>query len=80
MPSRMEVFRRMFSDRGVATADVTTLQAHAQVNPGHAKLQTLFASSRVRFHIPDEPEMGANRHIRSLRLPEAVRRLLRPNT
>jgi hypothetical protein len=76
----MEVLCRMFSHRRVAAADVTALQAHAQVNPGHAKLQTLFASSRVRFHILDEPEMGANWHNRSLRLPEAVRRLLRRNT
>jgi hypothetical protein len=73
------VLCRMFSQRGVAAADMTTLEAHAQVNPGHTELQALFATPRMGFHIPDESEMGANWHNRSLRPDEAVRTMLSRN-
>jgi hypothetical protein len=44
MGARVTVFGR------VATADMAAFQAHAQVNPGVAGLQAIFAALCRRFH------------------------------
>ena len=59
----VEVFRGVLVFRAVAAAYMTTLQAQAQMHPGVAHFQTLFASLR-RFggHRSYLIEMSAFRH------------------
>lgn len=44
---RMKVLGRMFVLGTVAAADVAAVQTHAQMNPGVASLQALFAARCV---------------------------------
>jgi len=51
--------RGMFVFRIVAAADVATRQAHAQMDPGVARLQAFFAAVGVALAGHDLVEMGA---------------------
>jgi hypothetical protein len=55
----MEMFRRVFVLRGIATTHMAAYHAHPQVNPGVVYFQTLFAAVRSRRHILDLVDMGA---------------------
>jgi hypothetical protein len=55
----MKMARGMFVFRIVAATDVATRQAHAQMDPGVACFQTLFAPVGIGFASDDLMEMGA---------------------
>src|SRR2546427_10296841 len=50
---RLEMPRRVPALRGIAAADVAAGQAHAQLHPGIARLETALAAFRRRLHLPD---------------------------
>ena len=61
----MEMTRRMFAGRVVATADVPAGEAKTQVHPPTARLETFFtALGRSRFDGLNLPEMRASWHRR----------------
>src|SRR5204862_5181016 len=47
---------------GIAAADVPAGETQAEVDPGVAGLQTLFAAVRARLHVVDLIQVGAGRH------------------
>ena len=49
----LEVFGRVLVLRAVTTTDVPTHQAKAQMHPGIANSQTVFAPGRARRYRPD---------------------------
>src|SRR5713226_9335865 len=50
---RLEMPRRVLALRGIAAADVPAGEAHAQLYPGLARLETALAPFRRRRHLPD---------------------------
>jgi hypothetical protein len=58
----MVVLGGMFVLGGITTADVPATQAQAKVHPPVARPQTLFATSSMRFDVPDLIEMGTLSH------------------
>jgi hypothetical protein len=48
--------------RRVAAADVPASEAEAQVDPGVAGFEALFATARVRLDVVDLVEVGADWH------------------
>src|SRR5579863_6945050 len=57
----VEVFRRVPVLGLVATADVATCEAEAQVYPGVTHFEALLAAVATGRHITDRPKMGADR-------------------
>ena len=60
VPSAAKMFRRMPVGRVIATADMTTGAADAQMNPGRTDLQAFLAASRTWHDIADRTEMRAS--------------------
>jgi hypothetical protein len=60
VPSAAKMFRRMPVGRVIATADMTTGAADAQINPGRTDLQAFLAASRTWHDIADRTEMRAS--------------------
>jgi hypothetical protein len=54
----VEVFGGVFSFRGVAAADVSAGEAHAQMNPAVTGLEALFAATGMWKHILNLVEVG----------------------
>ena len=58
MLCRMKMFRRVSMKRGVAAPHMPALQAHSQMHPVTVNLETLLASLRRWFHLPDLVHMS----------------------
>src|ERR1700686_5042684 len=59
MPSRVKMLGRVFILRVVATADVPAGPAQPEMHPGIARLQTFFATARMRAIGLDEIQVIA---------------------
>jgi hypothetical protein len=57
----VKMFGGVLVFRRIAAADVSALHAKAEVDPGIAHLQALFATLRFRVHVMDVIEVGAFR-------------------
>src|SRR5579872_2229482 len=62
MLRRMKVLSGVFVLGGFAAADMPATQTQAQVDPGIAKLKTVFASARVRFDVANLIGVGTAFH------------------
>jgi hypothetical protein len=62
----MKVFGGVFVLGGIATADMPAAQAQAQMDPGVAHLETLFASADVGLDVTNLIGVGAAFHGGSL--------------
>jgi len=62
----MKVFGGVFVLGRIAAADVPATQAQAQMDPGVAHLETLFASAGVGFHIANLIGVSTAFHVGSL--------------
>jgi hypothetical protein len=62
----MKVFGRVFVLGGIAAADMPATQAQAQVDPGIANFETVFASAGVGFDVANLIGVGTAFHGRSL--------------
>ncbi|MFZ1746045.1 MAG: hypothetical protein WAU17_09005 [Nitrospirales bacterium] len=55
----MKMLRSVFVLGGIAASDVTTGEAHSQMDPAVIHFYTFFADNGAWFHVADLIKMGA---------------------
>lgn len=59
MAGCMKMLRSVFVLGGIAASDVTTGEAHSQMDPAVIHFYTFFADNGAWFHVADLIKMGA---------------------